>query len=92
MFEYDSCVHCGHMSTASLRSHLSFVKRKRPVPVSLAQAIPRDFTGLSRAASSISFSAPPEDQMSIAASGDGLPSSEDEDSVGMPPSGVVATA
>jgi hypothetical protein len=30
--------------------------------------------------------------MSIAASGDGLSSSEDEGSAGLPPSGVVATA
>ncbi len=30
--------------------------------------------------------------MSIAASGDGLTSSEDEGAVGLPPSGVVATA
>ncbi len=41
---------------------------------------------------SISFGAPPEDSMSIAASGDGLTSSEDEGAVGLPPSGVVATA
>ncbi len=41
---------------------------------------------------SISFGAPSVDRMSIAASGDGLTSSEDEGAVGLPPSGVVATA
>ncbi len=35
---------------------------------------------------------PSVDRMSIAASGDGLTSSEDEGAVGLPPSGVVATA
>ncbi len=51
-----------------------------------------DFTGLSHGAPSISFSAPSVDRMSIAASGDGFTSSEDEGAVGLPPSGVVATA
>ncbi len=36
--------------------------------------------------------APSVDRISIAASGDGLTSSEDEGAVGLPPSGVVATA
>ncbi len=53
---------------------------------------PGDFAGLSHGASSISFGAPSVDRMSIAASGDGLMSSEDEGAVGLPPSGVVATA
>ncbi len=53
---------------------------------------PSDFAGSSRGAASISFGALPDDQMSIAASGDGLSSSEDEGSAGLPPSGVVATA
>ncbi len=53
---------------------------------------PGDFTGLSHGAPSISFGAPSVDRMSIAASGDGLKSSEDEGAVGLPPSGVVATA
>ncbi len=41
---------------------------------------------------SISFGAPSVDRMTIAASGDGFTSSEDEGAVGLPPSGVVATA
>ncbi len=53
---------------------------------------PGDFAGLSHGAPSISFGAPSADRMSIAASGDGLTSSEDEGAVGLPPSGVVATA
>ncbi len=35
---------------------------------------------------------PFEDRISITASGDGITSSEDEGSTGLPPSGVVATA
>ncbi len=46
----------------------------------------------SHGAPSISFGAPSEDRMSIAALGDGLTSSEDEGAVELPPSGVVATA
>ncbi len=53
---------------------------------------PGDFAGLSHGAPSISFCAPSVDRMSIAASGDGFTSSEDEGAVGLPPSGVVATA
>ncbi len=53
---------------------------------------PGDFAGLSHGVPSISFGAPSVDRMSIAASGDGLTSSEDEGVVGLPPSGVVATA
>ncbi len=53
---------------------------------------PGDFAGLSHGAPSISFSASSVDRMSIAASGDGLTSSEDEGAVGLPPSGVGATA
>ncbi len=53
---------------------------------------PGDFAGLSHRAPSISFGAPSVDRMSIAASGDGLTSSEDEGAVGLPPSSVVATA
>ncbi len=52
---------------------------------------PDDFAGLSHGAPSISFGAPSVDRMSIAASGDGFTSSEDEGAVGLPPSGVVAT-
>ncbi len=51
-----------------------------------------DFAGPSHGAPSISFGEPFLDRMSIAASGDGLTSSEDEGAVGLPPSGVVATA
>ncbi len=40
----------------------------------------------------VAFGAPSVDRMSIAASGDGFTSSEDEGAVGLPPSGVVATA
>ncbi len=53
---------------------------------------PGDFAGLFHGAPSISFGVPSVDRMSIAASGDGLTSSEDEGAVGLPPSGVVATA
>ncbi len=53
---------------------------------------PGDFAGLSHGAPSISFGAPSVDRMSIAASGDGFTSSKDEGAVGLPPSGVVATA
>ncbi len=53
---------------------------------------PGDFAGLSHGAPSISFGAPSVDRMSIAASGDGFTSSEDEGAVGLPPSAVVATA
>ncbi len=53
---------------------------------------PGDFAGSSDGAASISFGALTEDRMSIAASGDGLTSSEDEGSAGLAPSGVVATA
>ncbi len=53
---------------------------------------PGDFAGLSHGAPSISFGAPSVDRMSIAASGDGFTSSEDEGAVRLPPSGVVATA
>ncbi len=49
---------------------------------------PVDFAGLSHGAHSISS----VDRMSIAASGDGFTSSEDEGAVGLSPSGVVATA
>ncbi len=53
---------------------------------------PGDFAGLSHRVPSISFGAPSVDRMSIAASGDGFTSSEDEGVVGLSPSGVVATA
>lgn len=54
--------------------------------------LPVDFAGLSLGGPSISSCAPPEDQVSMTASGDGLSSSEDEDSAVLPPSGVVTTA
>ncbi len=53
---------------------------------------PGDYAGPSHGAPSISFGAPSVDRMSIAASRDGLTSSEDEGAVGLPPSCVVATA
>ncbi len=53
---------------------------------------PGDFAGPSHGAPSISFGAPSVDRMSIAASGDGFTSFEDEGAVGPPPSGVVARA
>ncbi len=53
---------------------------------------PGDFAGPSHGAPSISFGAPSVDRMSIAASGDGFTSSEDEGAVGLPPSGAVASA
>ncbi len=53
---------------------------------------PGDFAGPSHGVPSISFGASSVDRMSIAASGDGFTSSEDEGAVGLPPSGVVATA
>ncbi len=45
--------------------------------------LPGDFAGPSHGAPSISFGAPSEDRMSIAASGDGLTSSEDEGAAGL---------
>ncbi len=54
--------------------------------------LPGDSAVPSLGVPSISFGVPIEDQMSIAASGDGQSSSEDEDSAGLPPSGVVAAA
>ncbi len=53
---------------------------------------PGDIAGSSHGVDSILFGVPPEDRMSIAASGGGLTSSEDEGSAGLPPSGAVATA
>ncbi len=53
---------------------------------------PGDFTGPFHGAPSISFGAPSVDRMSITALGDGFTSSEDEGAVGLPHSGVVATA
>ncbi len=46
---------------------------------------PGDFAGPSHGAPSISFGASSVDRMSIAASGDGFTSSEDEGAVGLPP-------
>ncbi len=54
--------------------------------------LPGDSAVTSDGVPSVSFGVPIEDQMSIAASVDGLSFSEDEDSAGLPPSGVVATA
>lgn len=54
--------------------------------------LPGDSAVPSHGVPSVSFGAPIEDQMSIAASGDGQSSSEDEDSAGLPPSGVAAAA
>ncbi len=53
---------------------------------------PGDFAGLSHGAPSISFGALSVDRMSVAASGDGFTSSENEGAEGLPPSGVVTTA
>ncbi len=53
---------------------------------------PGDFAGPSHGAPIISFGAPSVARMSITASGDGFTSYEDEGAVGLPPSGVVATA
>ncbi len=61
-------------------------RREHPV------RFPGDFAGPSHGTPRISFGAPSVDRMSIAASGDGFTSSEDEGAVGLPPSGVVATA
>ncbi|XP_059355259.1 uncharacterized protein LOC132092841 [Carassius carassius] len=55
-------------------------------------SLPIDSAGPSHGGPSVSFGGPPEDQMSIAASGDGLSTSEDEDSAGLPPSGDVTAA
>ncbi len=54
--------------------------------------LPGDFAGPSHGAPSISFGVPSMDRMSITALGDGFTSSEDEGAVGLPTSGVVATA
>ena len=131
----DSCVYCGRMSMASLRSRLSLLKGSAADPSVATRPgfsgssrgppagalgdlrvtvrasppghaprtshssrsacpvrLPIDSAEPSHGGPSVSFGAPPEDQMSIAASGDGLSASEDEDSAGLPPSGVVATA
>ncbi len=48
--------------------------------------------GQSHGGACVSFGALPENQMLIAALGDGLSSSEDEDSAWLPPSGVVSAA
>lgn len=123
-----SCFYCEHMTIATLRSRLSFLKSKgadpsattRPgfsatsrgppagalddlrvtVRASLPDPSPRtshsslsdcpvrflsDLSELSCGGFRISFGAPQEDQMSIRTSGDGLSSSEDEDSAGLPP-------
>ncbi len=61
-------------------------RRERPV------RFPGDFAGPSHGVPSISFGVPSVDRMSTAASGDGFTSSEDEGSVGLPPSGVFATS
>ncbi len=53
---------------------------------------PDYFAGPSHGAPSISFGAPSVDRMLITASGGGFTSSEDEGAVGLPPSGVIATA
>ncbi len=122
----DSCACCGHMSMASLRSCLSFVRSVAPSAVThpglssscrgpLAGALgdlrvtirpsppgkspqtsysscregpvrfPGDFADPSRAATSISFGAPPEDEMLIAASGDGYRPSRMNVRCGSPP-------
>ncbi len=54
--------------------------------------LPGDSPVPSHGVPSVSFSAPIEDQMSIAALGDGQSSSEDEDSAELHPSGVAAAA
>ncbi len=54
--------------------------------------LPGDSAVPSHGVPSVSFGALIEDQMSIAASGDGQSSSEDEDSAWLPPSGVAAAA
>ncbi len=54
--------------------------------------LPGDSAVPSHGLPSVSFGAPIEDQMLIAASGDGQSSSEDEDLVGLPPTGVAAAA
>ncbi len=52
--------------------------------------LPGDSAVPSHGVPSVSFGTPIEDQMSIAASGDGQASSEDEDSAGLPPSAAAA--
>ncbi len=52
--------------------------------------LPGDSAVLSHGVPSVSYGAPIEDQMSIAASDDGQSPSEDEDSAGLPHSGVAA--
>ncbi len=54
--------------------------------------LPGDSAVPSHGVPSVSFGAPIEDQMSIAASVDGQSSSEDEDSAKLHPSGVAAAA
>lgn len=54
--------------------------------------LPGDSAVPSHGVPSVSFGVPIENQMSIAASGDGQSSSEDEDSAELHPSGVAAAA
>ncbi len=65
-----------------------------PHPSSTPQpaGVPLDRTGASAewGTSPVSFGAPPDDQMSIAASESELSLSGDDDSAALPPSGVVA--
>ncbi len=53
---------------------------------------PGDSAVPSHGVPSVSFVVPIEDQMSIEASGDGQSFSDDEDSAGLPPSGVASAA
>ncbi len=93
-FVDDSCACCGLMSMILLRSRLSFMKGNTPYSSRSEHPVrfPGDFAGPSHGAPSISFGAPSVDRMSIAESGDGFTSSEDEGAAGLPPSGIVATA
>ncbi len=81
---YCKSLSAGHAPTDLL---LLTQRTSRPVPGWFRWSVPRGQHG-----ASISFGAPSVDRMSIAASGDGFTSSEDEGAVGLPPSGVVATA
>ncbi|KAI2653569.1 Ribosomal protein S12 methylthiotransferase RimO [Labeo rohita] len=121
-----SCVHCEHMTMATLRSRLSFVmrlpssstqpssmghksssaapvKRKGDLRITVWNdpsgqpprksdastrspvELPKDGAGSSCGEPSVSFGAPEEDRTSIAASKEGLPQDDADDSAEQPP-------
>ncbi|KAI2650661.1 Uroporphyrinogen decarboxylase [Labeo rohita] len=97
-----SCFHCGNMTISVLRSRLQYLEpllRSTP-PSQPPRAphssmtlqpveLPEGRTDLSCGVPVVTFGAPPDDQMSIAASEGKRMSSGDEDSAALPPLGVA---